>query len=346
MNDILPLSFLIGLGFIFINNTVSTKWSRNLRNSPQTMHKKSVSRFGGIAVFFSLLIISTISDLKEYQFLREAVFVSSPVFLLGLADDFNIEIKPALRLAVLFMISLLFYYVLGIKAYNLNIPFVDYLFTFEIFALLFICFAVAGMINAFNMIDGINGLLMLFCLSVCLSILIFPQSAINLEFYLYLVALFFAILGVFILNFPFGRIFLGDGGAYFLGAMIVIGLIKYYQVNDLSPWYVMLMLVYPVTDVLFSIYRRITLQVSTLEPDNLHLHHLIYKRVSKLELKSENKKHFLVTFMTFIIYSPFLLGANYFSKDTQILQILTLIFVSIYIVIYFLLAPRGFLRNG
>jgi len=346
MNDILPLSFLIGLGFIFINNTVSTKWSRNLRNSPQTMHKKSVSRFGGIAVFFSLLIISTISDLKEYQFLREAVFVSSPVFLLGLADDFNIEIKPALRLAVLFMISLLFYYVLGIKAYNLNIPFVDYLFTFEIFALLFICFAVAGMINAFNMIDGINGLLMLFCLSVCLSILIFPQSAINLEFYLYLVALFFAILGVFILNFPFGRIFLGDGGAYFLGAMIVIGLIKYYQVNDLSPWYVMLMLVYPVTDVLFSIYRRITLQVSTLEPDNLHLHHLIYKRVSKLELESENKKHFLVTFMTFIIYSPFLLGANYFSKDTQILQILTLIFVSIYIVIYFLLAPRGFLRNG
>tara|TARA_B100001057_G_scaffold324745_1_gene324930 strand:- start:412 stop:1452 length:1041 start_codon:yes stop_codon:yes gene_type:complete len=346
MNDILPLSFLIGLGFIFINNTVSTKWSRNLRNSPQTMHKKSVSRFGGIAVFFSLLIISTISDLKEYQFLREAVFVSSPVFLLGLADDFNIEIKPALRLAVLFMISLLFYYVLGIKAYNLNIPFVDYLFTFEIFALLFICFAVAGMINAFNMIDGINGLLMLFCLSVCLSILIFPQSAINLEFYLYLVALFFAILGVFILNFPFGRIFLGDGGAYFLGAMIVIGLIKYYQVNDLSPWYVMLMLVYPVTDVLFSIYRRITLQVSTLEPDNLHLHHLIYKRVSKLELKSENKKHFLVTLMTFIIYSPFLLGANYFSKDTQILQILTLIFVSIYIVIYFLLAPRGFLRNG
>ena len=202
MNDILPLSFLIGLGFIFINNTVSTKWSRNLRNSPQTMHKKSVSRFGGIAVFFSLLIISTISDLKEYQFLREAVFVSSPVFLLGLADDFNIEIKPALRLAVLFMISLLFYYVLGIKAYNLNIPFVDYLFTFEIFALLFICFAVAGMINAFNMIDGINGLLMLFCLSVCLSILIFPQSAINLEFYLYLVALFFAILGVFILNSP------------------------------------------------------------------------------------------------------------------------------------------------
>ena len=346
MNDILPLSFLIGLGFIFINNTVSTKWSRNLRNSPQTMHKKSVSRFGGIAVFFSLLIISTISDLKEYQFLREAVFVSSPVFLLGLADDFNIEIKPALRLAVLFMISLLFYYVLGIKAYNLNIPFVDYLFTFEIFALLFICFAVAGMINAFNMIDGINGLLMLFCLSVCLSILIFPQSAINLEFYLYLVALFFAILGVFILNFPFGRIFLGDGGAYFLVAMIVIGLIKYYQVNDLSPWYVMLMLVYPVTDVLFSIYRRITLQVSTLEPDNLHLHHLIYKRVSKLELESENKKHFLVTFMTFIIYSPFLLGANYFSKDTQILQILTLIFVSIYIVIYFLLAPRGFLRNG
>ena len=107
MIDILPLSFCIGLAFIFINKTISTRWSRNLRNSPQTMHKKSVSRFGGIAVFFSLLIISTISDLEEYSFLREAIFVSSPVFLLGLADDFNIEIKPALRLAVLFRKALL-----------------------------------------------------------------------------------------------------------------------------------------------------------------------------------------------------------------------------------------------
>ena len=65
----------------------------------------------------------------------------------------------------------------------------------------------------------------------------------------------------------------------------------------------------------------------------------------KLDLKSENKKHFLVTLMTFVIYTPFLLGANYFSKETQILQILTVIFISIYVLIYFLLAPRGFLRN-
>ena len=172
---------------------------------------------------------------------------------------------------------------------------------------------------------------------------LYSQSAINLEFYLYLVALFFAILGIFILNFPFGRIFLGDGGAYFLGAMIVIGLIKYYQVNDLSPWYVMLMLVYPVTDVLFSIYK-IVLKVSALEPDNLHLHHLIYKRVSKLDLKSENKKHFLVTLMTFVIYTLFTRSKLFFKRNTNLADFDGNFYIYLCSNL-FLLAPRGFLRN-
>ena len=115
--------------------------------------------------------------------------------------------------------------------------------------------------------------------------------------------------------------------------------------QSISPFFIILLLWYPSFEILFSILRKFVIGRSPLKPDNLHLHHLIYKRVSKLDLKSENKKHFLVTLMTFVIYTPFLLGANYFSKETQILQILTVIFISIYVLIYFLLAPRGFLRN-
>ena len=207
-------------------------------------------------------------------------------------------------------------YFLGTKAENLEIPFIDYLFQFEVFSIIFICIALAGMINAFNILDGMNGLLLLFCLSICLSIIIFPQSAVSLEFYFYLVAIFFSILGIFVLNFPWGRIFLGDGGAYFLGATVTVGLIKYYQINDLSPWYVFLMLIYPATDVLFSAFRRIISNYSALEPDNKHLHHLIYKRLRKVNIQSEKLRHVLVTFSTFVIYFPFLLGANYFSSDT------------------------------
>ncbi len=95
--------------------------------------------------------------------------------------------------------------------------------------------------------------------------------------------MFFSILGIFLLNFPLGRIFIGDGGAYFLEAALALGLIKIYQESSLSPWYVLLMLIYPVTDILASLVRRLISRKSTLEPDNKHfLHHMILRRVEKM----------------------------------------------------------------
>ena len=91
----------------------------------------------------------------------------------------------------------------------------------------------------------------------------------------------FTLLGIFTLNL-FGKIFLGDAGAYFIGTLIATGLIIHQQTNDLSPWYVFLMFIYPVTEVLFSFIRKTFVRgKSALEPDGLHFHMLIYKRVSK-----------------------------------------------------------------
>ena len=336
------ISLFVASSLILLDMFLVRAGIKNLRESPQTLHKQSVSRFGGIAIFLSLLIASNISDESEYEFLRNLLLCTSPVFLVGFIDDMKISIPPFVRLMLIIPSSLLCYYFLGTKAESLEIPFIDLLFQYEIFVIIFICIALSGMINAFNMLDGINGLLLLFCLSTCISIIVFPQSSTSLEFYYYLVALFSSILGIFILNFPLGRIFLGDGGAYFLGAAISVGLIKYYQSNDLSPWYVLLMLIYPLTDVIFSIARRIISKYSALEPDNKHLHHLIYRRVKKMGFSSENLNHSLVTLLTFVLYFPFLLGANYFSQDTSMLQILCLIFFMFYLFIYFLLAPKDF----
>ena len=234
------------------------------------------------------------------------------------------------------------YFYLGIEAYSLDIPILDDLFSFKWFSVLFIYFALSGMVNAFNMIDGINGLMLLFCMSICVSVLIFPEIYNNYSNVLFFVALFFSILGIFILNFPFGRIFLGDGGAYFLGMAISVSLIKFYQDSELSPWYVLLMLIYPLTDVIASIIRRIGAKLSFLDPDDKHLHHLIYRRVSKMGIKSENMKHALVTFLIFILYFPFLLAANLFAKETFTLQVLSLIFILFYFGLYIISIPKDF----
>lgn len=342
MTDIFPISFLVSILLIFVSNLQGKKGIINLRKSPQTLHKKSISRFGGISIFFSLLIVSFYDRSENYEFLRTALYCSSPIFILGILDDFQFEIKPFTRLLIVFPSAFLSYYFLGIEAYSVDIPYLDYLFNFKTFSILFICFAVAGMVNAFNMIDGINGLVLLYSLTVCVLILLFQSSPSSAQINLFFVAIFFAILAVFILNFPFGRIFLGDGGAYFLGIMLSIGVIKYYQINDLSPWYVFSVFIYPITDVLISIIRRIIAKVSIFNPENKHLHHLVYRRIKKMGIESENTNHAITTLLIFIFYFPFLLSANYFAENSLVLQIQSLIFLSFYMALYAVLIPKDF----
>ena len=60
MTDILPISFLIGVFLIFLDK-ISVKFGiSNVRKGPQTLHKKSISRFGGVGIFISLLLVSVL----------------------------------------------------------------------------------------------------------------------------------------------------------------------------------------------------------------------------------------------------------------------------------------------
>ena len=125
MTDILPVSFLIGIILIFLDK-LSVKFGfSNLRKGPQTLHKKSISRFGGIAIFASLLIISTLSEVAEYNFTQTLLFCSLPVFVLGIIDDFRVNIQPAIRLLIVFPSAYLMYFFLNIEAYSIELPLID-----------------------------------------------------------------------------------------------------------------------------------------------------------------------------------------------------------------------------
>lgn len=342
MIDILPISFFVGCFLIIVEKFRNLKGFKNLRNSIQTIHTKSVSRFGGLGIFLSLFIVSFFSDEEGYDFLRKALLCSSPIFLLGIIDDFNLQIKPYIRLIIIFPTAFLSYYFLETQAYALDIPLIDLLFEYKFFSIFFICFALSGMVNAFNMIDGINGLVLLLSFSICFAAILSTYTFVTTEINFYFVALAFSILGILILNFPFGRIFLGDGGAYLLGAMLSIGLIKVYQENNLSPWYVLTMLIYPFTDFVASVIRRTLSATSTLNADNKHFHHLVLGRLKKTGIKSDLKLHYLTTFIIFLFYMPFLIGAQYFAKDTYALMLMCLIFAVFYFITYLLMIPKVF----
>ena len=119
--------------------------------------------------------------------------------------------------------------------------------------------------------------------------------------------------------------------------------IKYYQINGLSPWYVFSVFIYPITDVLISIIRRIIAKVSIFNQENKHLHHIVYKRVKKMGIQSENTNHAITTLLIFIFYFQFLLSANYFGENSLLLQIQSLVFISFYLALYAFLIPKDFI---
>ena len=89
-----------------------------------------------------------------------------------------------------------------------------------------------------------------------------------------------AVLGFFVWNFPAGLVFLGDGGAYFLGFYVAeLAILLLFRNPDVSPMFPLLLCIYPVFETLFSIYRRKWLRgVPVGMPDGAHLHSLIYRR--------------------------------------------------------------------
>ena len=90
-----------------------------------------------------------------------------------------------------------------------------------------------------------------------MALILTYESDSSVDWLTFMVALFFSTFAVFIFNFPFGKLFLGDAGAYLLGALIPVGLIEYTFDNDYSPWFVLAMLIYPVSEVIISVVRKV-----------------------------------------------------------------------------------------
>ena len=86
--------------------------------------------------------------------------------------------------------------------------------------------------------------------------------------------------GFLVWNYPRGLFVAGDGGAYLWGGVIAIASITLVQRHaEVSPWFPMLLLIYPVWETIFSIYRKLARGVSPGVADALHFHQLIYRRI-------------------------------------------------------------------
>ncbi len=264
---------------------------------PQKFHATPTPRIGGVALFTALLVTSLTLQGVQYRFNTQEfgnlLLAALPAFGIGLAEDITKRVGVLPRLAVTMLAAGIGALLLDAVLNRLDIPGIDSLMLWLPLAIAFTVFDVAGIANATNIIDGYNGLASGYSVIVLCGLAAVgwqvgdPLVAIS--------ALIMAgtLLGFLCWNWPKGRIFLGDGGAYLLGFWLgELSVLLVARNPEVSPWFPVALLAYPIFETLFSVYRRkIKRGRSPGHPDALHLHQLIYMRVVRLHVGSQDPVH-------------------------------------------------------
>lgn len=250
---------------------------------PQALHTRATPRVGGLAVlagsFAGLLVLGPSN--MTLTWLWPALFLAAlPVFLAGLLEDLTKGVGANKRLVAAFVSAAIAWWLLGgvtrVGAAPLN-----WLLSYWPVSLIFTVFAVGGCTHALNIVDGMNGLAGMIATLVAVSISLVALQVGDVPISLIAAALASATLGFLVWNFPFGRVFLGDGGAYFLGFMLAeLAVLLVVRNPSVSPFYALTVLFYPVFETFFSMWRRRVKRGTPVDqPDALHLHQLVFRRL-------------------------------------------------------------------
>lgn len=260
-------------------------WAGDDAPGVQRFHRHRVSRLGGVALFASLAMWLAFGPLAmPGGEIATWLACLLPAFAAGLAEDCTSRVGPAVRLALTLWGAAVAWCVLDVQVVRFGAPVVDgWLAQWPLASLALSVLFVGGTAHAVNLIDGCNGLAGAYGLSVLVATALvgyFVGDAMLAGIALGAAA---ATAGFLAWNFPRGRIFLGDGGAYLLGTVIAFLLVRLVRDHgEVAPMFAALLLVYPAFETLFSIWRKRVLRGrSPLEPDGVHLHMLLYKRLAR-----------------------------------------------------------------
>jgi len=256
----------------------------------QKYHTVPVPRIGGLAIFlgltlsFWLLSLSLEATGVRRAYLGFVLLAALPVFIGGLAEDLTKRVSTRLRLLLAFLSAMLGIFLVHAVLHRLDVEWLDRLMAWGPLLFIFTVFSVGGVTHSFNLIDGYNGLASGVGLIVLGAIGMLAFSLNDQIVLMLSINASMALLGFFMWNWPRGRIFLGDGGAYLLGFVVASLLVILLDRNpSVSTWFPLCLVGYPTFETVFSIYRRKFFQkVRHDVPDDLHLHQLVYRQVVRL----------------------------------------------------------------
>jgi UDP-N-acetylmuramyl pentapeptide phosphotransferase/UDP-N-acetylglucosamine-1-phosphate transferase len=311
--------------------------------SVQKVHTTAVPRIGGLAIFLAAIFGAMAAGWRAPSIARGILLLlicSSVALLGGIVEDFTHRVSPLRRLIFTVSAAALGYFLLGARIERIDWVSSESSLHFIWLALPLTLLAVAGIANAINIIDGFNGLA-----SVVTICMLFSLSYVALQvndMFVLVAALLVAgaTAGFLVWNYPAGLIFLGDGGAYFLGFMLgELSILLVMRNPQVSTWYAALLLIYPVFETLFSIYRRVFLRgKSPGMPDGIHLHSLIFRRIVLWAVGNDGRaltrRNALTSPYLWLLSLLAVIPATIFWRHTGILMAFCALFIVTYVWLY------------
>jgi UDP-N-acetylmuramyl pentapeptide phosphotransferase/UDP-N-acetylglucosamine-1-phosphate transferase len=264
-----------------------------------------------------------------------------PAFAIGLVEDLTKRVAPSRRLLTIAASALLAVWALDAVIARTDLWGLDWLASFYLGSVFLAVLAVTGIANAINIIDGFNGLA-----SMCVVMMLLAMAYVATQVDDPVVAALAlsgagAVMGFFVWNYPAGLIFLGDGGAYLLGFYVaVLGIVLLNRNPEVSPLFPLLMVIYPVFETLFSMYRRRILKGRSVGmPDGVHLHSLIYRRLLRWAVGRDGaarlmRRNTLTAPYLWLLCMLAVIPSVLFWDDSRILGLCIVLFASGYLYLY------------
>ncbi|MEO7495771.1 MAG: glycosyltransferase [Massilia sp.] len=310
----------------------------------QKVHQHDVARIGGLPIFLAVFIGALISiwRVPALQHTILSLLLCSALALAGgIAEDYTGRVSAARRLALTMAAAALAYFLIGARLDRIDLPFGSWQLSSVWLILPLTVLAVAGIANAVNIIDGFNGLASV--VTICMLISLAYVAAQVGDMFVLVTALTVAgaCAGFLIWNYPVGLIFLGDGGAYFIGFMLgELALLLVMRNPEVSSWYAALLLIYPAFETVFSAYRRMFVRgKSPTMPDGIHLHSLIFRRivqwaVGRKEGRALMRRNAMTSPYLWLLSLMAVIPATLFWRHTVLLVLFCLLFIVSYLWLY------------
>lgn len=280
------IAFLLALALV-----LTKKWhgrfSLDGSDGVQKFHDAPTPRVGGVALYLAAVGCLTFLESEARNLMGMVLLAGIPAFLAGFVEDITKKVSPRSRLlatmasGAIFAIPFGFAFDLADLQWVSNIVQVGW--PVYLFAILLLVVGMAGVANAVNIVDGFHGLA---SGSLIIMQMAFGGIALTVgDTALAAVALSLAAVqaGFLVVNFPFGKIFLGDAGAYFAGfALAAVAVMVTTRNEAISPFIALLVIFYPVYETLFSIRRKRRREGhSPSQPDGVHLHMLVNRSLAR-----------------------------------------------------------------